>query len=302
MVVFSVVLTGLFPLLVLLSRDLQPVRKVAADGSTSYRCETPARDGNIDGDGISPPPVYVQHVWYMTASDEPWVRKLNAGAQLVPAELTAAAPSQFTSSISPIPVGSSFVQQDDYDGVPNGDGDGTYSDTGWDYNAGASAALRGDHHRREALPAGTPAAGPAVCTLTVGADGWYSIQATWAAAEDQVTDAVFTVSVNGTPLTTVASVNQHDVPGDITDTDGRAWAQLTTSQVQLAEGDSAQVQLSDARAISTEVGKYVVADGVRIVQNVVEIVSVERSFSGANNNSNNADLTTEVAVTVNLPQ
>ena len=302
MTVFGIALTGLFPLLVILSRDLQPLKKIAADGSTSYRCETPARDGNIDGDGISPPPVYVKHVWYMTPSDDPWVRKLDAGARLYSAELTAAAPSQVTSATSPIPFGATFVQQDNYQGSSNNDGDGMFSSPSWTYLDSVSAALGGDHHRDPALPTGSTPVKIAQWTLTVEADGWYSIQATWTAAEDQATDVLYSVAVNGTPLTTVASVNQHDAPADITDADGRAWKQLTTNLVQLAEGDSIQVQLSNVRENSTEAGKFVVADGARIVQNVVDIVSVERSIGGINSNSNDADVTVNVAITVNLPQ
>ena len=48
MMVFSVAVAGLFPLLVILSRDLQPLERRAADGSVTYDCRTPARDGTDD--------------------------------------------------------------------------------------------------------------------------------------------------------------------------------------------------------------------------------------------------------------
>ncbi len=304
MVVFSLTLSGLFPLLIYLSRDLQPVKKVAADGTVTYRSKTPARDGNITGVDITPAPNYIQHVWYITPSNDPWVRKLEAGAQLYPAATTDSAPTQFTSAASPIPIVATSLQQDD-----DFDADNGFVDTGtvaWTYNpTGVTGALGDDSHRHEALAYGSTPTAVATWTFTIPVAGWYSVQATWPAAADQVDDAVFVVSLNGVtlmPPNVVASVNQTAAPNDLTDENSQPWKQLNTSPLQLAKDDIVLVQLTDVRGSSTELAKFVVADGVRIVQNEVKIVSIERSPSGANSNSNNADVTARVAVTVNFHQ
>jgi hypothetical protein len=303
MVVFGIALTGLFPLLAIMSRDLQPIKKIDSSGTATYRCETPARDGNIDGADFSPVPNFEKHVWYVAPSTDPWVRKLGAGAQWYSTTMSAAtAPAGFTASASPIPIGAPFAQQDDDEDADAGYVD-SFTDSDWVYNASASAALGADCHRHDALPAGSAPTAWATWTLTVPVAGWYSVQATWPFGADQVTDAVYSVSVNGTPLTSVVgSVNQTSDPEGVEDDDGTKWAGLTTAPIQLAAGATVQVQLHNVRASSAVAGKFVVADGARIVRNEVKVVSLDRSLKEANSNRNNADITARVAVKVNIPQ
>jgi len=291
LVVFAIAMSGLVPLLSILSRDLQPWKTSAA---SVYKCTSPARDGNTNGTGLA----YERHTWYLTADDDPWVRKLGAGARVT----SSAAPS------TPVPLESPVRSQDDDNGVIDADGDGLEDyagepGAGWEYNSGATSAVGGDQHRKVALPKGSPSTGVAVWNLKVTAAGWYSIQATWVDAADQATDAQFTVLKTSSPTSTLgtAIVNQSVAPAGVSDSSGRPWAPLTPV-VQLAANDTVQVQLSDVRATSTAPEtKYVVADAVRIVQNAVEIKSIERSLSGVNNNSSGADVTAKVSVMVNIP-
>lgn len=91
MAVLGITVSGLFPLLTILSRDLQPIRKFARDGSASYDCRTPARDGNAANFPVDNP-VFYPHTWYFTPANDTsnppdpavgaWVRKLGAGASL----------------------------------------------------------------------------------------------------------------------------------------------------------------------------------------------------------------------------
>jgi prepilin-type N-terminal cleavage/methylation domain-containing protein len=288
LMVFGVALSGLFPLVTILSRDLLPVR--GADSSS------PARDWNQDAPSL----VNHRHTWYLTAYDDPWVRKLGAAAR---------ATSSCVTSSTPLPLQSPILVQDDdnTDGLDaDGDAQEDYagdSGAGWQYDGAAVSAMGGDRNRKIALPTGETSTGAAAWNLKVTTAGWYSIQATWTAAEDQVTDARYAVLRTNSPTATLgtATVNQQAAPVGVADSDGRLWAPVG-SVVQLAAGDAVQVQLSDVRATSTETGKYVVADGVRIVQNAVKIKSIERSLGGVNANSYGADATVRVTVTVHIPQ
>ena len=90
-VVLGIALGGLFPLFVVMSRDLQPLRTVHVDGTITYDSTymSPARDGNTEGTpGVVQP---VQHVWYLapagdltaTTADPNttiWVRRLGGSA------------------------------------------------------------------------------------------------------------------------------------------------------------------------------------------------------------------------------
>ena len=291
MVVLGVALSGLFPLLAILSRDLQPL----PGGQTS---SSPARDGN----GTAADLAYQQHTWYLTPYDDPWVRKLGASARV-------ASPS--VASATPIPLEPAVLVQDDDDGAIDADHDGLedYSgdpDTGWIYDSGAASAYGGDQHRKLALPAGSTSTGGAVWQLKITTAGWYSIQATWAAAADQVTDAQYTIYKNDVLLQPgPLPVNQQSAPAGMTSSGG-AWASLTSAMVHLAQGDVIKVCLSDVRATSAEGDQYVVADAVRIVQNEVKIESVERSYTRTNGDGSTTtdvtDVTAKVTVTVNLPQ
>jgi hypothetical protein len=321
-VVLGIAVAGLFPLLVVMSRDLQPMQTINADGSVTYSCRTPARDGNTSS-VPAPPSGYVQHTWYLAAAGDltspsgnpnatNWARKLGGGARFLPVPMNGAAPSAFTAATTPNPVQPSAAQQDGYEGVPGADdGTGTFSTQSppvvpWTYYTGVTDALGADTHRHEALPKGQTSADSAIWTLTALADGWYAVQATWPASADQVNDAVYTVCKNGTPLAdSPVIMNQAALPVGVTDVQGKAWANLATHAVQLAKNDVITVQLSVVRGINdSEVGKFVVADGVRLAQNEVQVKSLDRALNHANNNNSTpqADVTVRVKVIVNLPE
>lgn len=293
MAVFGITLTGLVPLIAVLSRDLQPV--------VGQKGRSPARDWNDENCK------YVDHrrsTWYLTAndSDNPWVRKLGASARITSSAVTSYTP------FGTVPLQSPVLFLDNYD--PSGgsvsndtDGVGTYTCTGWTYDGSATAAFHGDQHRKDALAAGGTSTGDAAWSFTISVAGSYSIQATWKEnATDQINDAQFTYKINsGTPV--AVTVNQTLAPVGGT-ASGVAWAPLTSGLIPLAKGDVVEVRLSDVRATSAESGKYVVADAVRIVQNTVKIKSVERSLNGTRQISatNPADATAKVSVTVNVFQ
>lgn len=287
LVVFSVALTGLMPLIAILSRDLQP--------PVGQKGKSPARDWNkSDCDVTNHRPT----TWYLTAYDDPWVRKLGSAAKV-----SADSPASST----PVPLQPPVTIQDDDGTTGDADGDGNedYSEeegTPWTYDDTTSPLAYGsDQHRKTAQPAGSTSTGAAVWKFTIHTAGYYSIQATWTAAADQVNDAQYTVKKNFVLQPTI-TVNQSAAPVGVVDSNNRSWQSLTSSLMQLAANDVVEVQLSDVRASSTETGKYVVADAVRIVQNKVRLDSMERSLSGTNTNSNNADATAIVTVTVNIPK
>jgi prepilin-type N-terminal cleavage/methylation domain-containing protein len=291
MVVFGVALTGLMPLVAILSRDLQP--------QMGQRGTTPARDWNTDTCQQSQ---HTRTTWYLTPYDDSWVRRLGVSARVTAGSVSSASQS---------PVQSPVLFLDDYDpsGSPvtnSSDGTGTYASAGWEYNGSAASAFAGDQHRKAALPAGSSSTGEAVWTFKILTPGYYSIQTTWTAGSDRVNDAQYRVYKNGV-LQMTTTVDQTAAPVGVT-SNGCSWASLTTSLasslglIQLAANDVIEVHLSDVRATSPAPGFYVVADAARIVQNAVTLTSIERSLSGANKNSNNADVTAKVSVTVSIPQ
>lgn len=324
-VILSIAIGGLFPLIVVMSRDLQPVRKENQNDLAIYECRSPARDGNTQANHSPPPPSgYSQHTWYLApvtdlTSGTPngnttvWARKLGGSARLLATAMPATTTPTDWPSTTPIPVGALMARQDNYSGTPgSNDGSGTfevspnYGPGAWTYNMNVTDAFDTDTHRYEAVVLGQTSSDYAKWTLTVPSDGWYSIQATWPASSDQIDDAVFTVFLNGTQMTgSPVSVNQSFAPVGVTDSDNRTWAYIIPATVHLSKNDQIVVQLSVVRgANSTEVGKFVVADAVRVVQNEVSVNSINRAIGQANKNGavSQADVTANVTVTVNLPE
>jgi hypothetical protein len=193
-------------------------------------------------------------------------------------------------------------------------GTGTYTGgtgTAWIPTA-ATAAVNGNQHRKQAIPAAGSSTGGASWLIPlnpvyVAGSGSYSIQATWGRADDQIGDAQFSYRINGGAWTKAQPVDQTKAPAGVTDSRSppHSWCTLTSAPIVLNPGDTVEVLLSDVRATSTSTSPvaYVAADAVRIVcSNDVAITSIERSLKGQNNNSNHADVTAKVSVTVNLPQ
>ncbi len=81
LVVLGIALAGLFPLLAITSRGLQPIKN---DSACAHG--TPARDwgkNSTDDASINPLQQNQRHCWYVTPYnyDDPWLRKLGASAR-----------------------------------------------------------------------------------------------------------------------------------------------------------------------------------------------------------------------------
>jgi prepilin-type N-terminal cleavage/methylation domain-containing protein len=188
MTVLGIALSGLFPLTAILSRHLQPVKTPTSGG---YDCRTPARDGNTTGNVA-----YSQHTWYLAPYAGPWARKLGASAQLLSALPGGSPPPGFAQTNSPVPVPPPVVSLDDYE--PNGspssnpnDGSGTFacSGSGWQYvpSSGQPSFGDGGDYHSHLVPIDqndSSLSDTASWQITVPADGWYTVQATWPATSD----------------------------------------------------------------------------------------------------------------------
>ena len=288
MVVFSVALSGLLPLLAILSRDLQPLRKHGAPGG--YDCSTPARDGNTTGSNL----VYQQHSWYLAANREPWVRKLGASAA------TATTPP---SGVSPIPLQPAVVFQYCYppSSPSPDDGAGSFAAAGsWDYSG--SADITGYfYHPAPVAPQTTT--DNATWTLNVATAGWYSIQASWpvgfctANPSYCLGTAPYAVTNNGTPLAASPfAVDQTQGAGTGISDGVNVWWNVS-GPVNLQPG-TLVVTLGVPPSASSNC--YVLAGGIRIVRNDLAVVSVHRAFNQMNGNSDGSDVEVNVSATVNL--
>ncbi len=258
MVVFGIALSGLFPLLAILSRELQPLAETAT---------SPARDWS------NPESLVTSHRpnwWYLAANDDLWVRKLGAGAAMGTATVSSSSPS----------IQSPVVFLDDYEGTLGAnDGAGTFTQgTAGNLTSASPLGYKADYHHGKAK-----AGSIAIWQITVAADGWYSVQATWpnaAATGLDVTSATYTVTARTAPandMTTVtlSPVNQASPVGGIADVDLVTWWPITPAGnrcVYLRKNDVATVVLYTAEV---QASKYLLADAVRIVQNAVTVESVE---------------------------
>jgi hypothetical protein len=280
LVVFAVALTGLVPLVAIMSRDLQPLQGGAS---------SPARDwSNSDCPIVARRPT----TWYLTPSDDLWACKLGASALL-----SGAAPSSSTPSIQ-----SPVVFLDD-------DGTAGPSGTAASFTAGTASTLTPvtplgyNNNYRYAETLSTQFI--AIWQITIGADGWYSVQATWPTTTGrQLTNATYVVAApHNTPSTlTTSPVNQATPGTGISDSGGVTWWPVTppgNRSVKLLKNDTVTVTLSAPLA---QPGVFLIADAVRVVQNDVSLDSVERSVDGKNSNSQGAAVTANVTVTVNLAQ
>jgi prepilin-type N-terminal cleavage/methylation domain-containing protein len=290
MLVFSVALSGLFPLLAILTRDLQPLRTPGAPGG--YGCFTPARDGNTTGSNL----VYQQHIWYLTPDPDPWVRKLGASA-------TAActAPS---SGVSPIPIQSAVVFQYAY--TPGGqtpqDGLGTFTCAGsWTYQPSGSGIT--SYYCDAAPVAPLTTTDSATWNLTVITAGWYAIQASWPAAfcatnpGTSLESVSYAVVNNGTPVAgSPFAVDQTQGAGTGISDGVSTWWNVT-GPVYLQPGPVVVTLGVPSSPLSN---CCVLADGIRIVRNDLHVVSLQRALVQMNGNSNGSDAEVNVSATVNL--
>jgi prepilin-type N-terminal cleavage/methylation domain-containing protein len=292
MTVLGIALSGLFPLLAILSRNLQPARKIAADGTASYDCRTPARDGNTDGTGVSPPPVYLQHVWYLTAAGDAnttpdpnvtaWVRKLGASA--------TAGTVSFSAGAAACQVGQPIIG-------PIHPGDPGYSEMPL-WTSGTLSTSPAGHYQAVQPTGGSVYS--ANWTFNVPVTGWYYIEASWPAnPSPPITLTTVNYQISGS--TTTYACDQTVPDTGIADGQG-TWHNVTPQPINISSG-AATVTLSvpcDGQRSSCSV----IASGVRLVRNDVRVIRIDRSLSDMNKNSStpSADVTAHVSVTVNIPQ
>lgn len=318
--VLGVALSGLFPLTVMLSRDLQPI---PTNSNPRYDCRTPARDGNTTGTAPGGESrAYGRHVWYLTPfhnattpATDAWVRKLGCSAQIkanvadaCPATLSVSPPPtgvDLTSLATPVAIQPSSTYLDDYDGTPSSnDGSGTFAlASGW--TPVSAAGYQGDYHWYYIPAAQCSGAVDNLATwqVTVPASGSYSIQATWPTGtpyDQNLGPVTYTVIIPG-QNNQVFTLNQAN-PGSLVDGDGSTrWSSLLPP-TPLTGGSVVTVILGYPGQQTTH-DVYILADAVRLaLNNDVKINSLERSLGGTNGNSNSADVTASVSVTVNLPQ
>ena len=291
MVVFSVALSGLFPLLAILSRDLQPLRQKRPRPRTTASRRP----------GTETPPAATSPI-----SDTPGIlRPITIRGSANSARVAAVASTAPTSAFSPVPIQPAVVFQDDYEpgSMTPDDGPGSYANVGnWTYQPNGSDLL--DYHCDNAPLAPATTTDNATWNLSVTTAGWYSIQATW--PPDFCTThpgwslgtVQYAVTNNGTAVANSPfSVDQsQDVSTGINDA-GRVWWNVTTGPVWLQKGTVA-VTLNILPSASDAC--YVLADGIQIVRNDVIIKSLQRSLSQMNGNSDGSDVAVNVSITVNL--
>jgi prepilin-type N-terminal cleavage/methylation domain-containing protein len=275
MTVFGVALSGLMPLVAILSRDLQP--QIGQKGTS------PARDWNDWSVGECPADNHQRTTWHLTPYGDPWMRKLGASAQLD-------ASGTVTSS-TPLPVQSPVLVQDDSDAAFTSNGMTPVSPGG--YNGGYQKIEAATNQELAAV---------ATWTFTVAADGWYSIQATWPTDTGlSLTYARYQVVA---PAQTIdpPNLDQGNPGSDFNDASSSAsgphWWPITS--VYLHRSDTVTVTLNVPTAASSNL--FVIADALAIVQNAANIESLERSF-GRNDASGNPqpDVTAKASITVSMP-
>jgi hypothetical protein len=131
------------------------------------------------------------------------------------------------------------------------------------------------------VAAGAPSGGCAVWSFAVSTPGWYSVQATWPRPPGlTLTTVQYRIKRADTVLWEAISIDQANAVGF---QDGTAvWFKLAPGLVYVTPGQPLQVLLSDVQPTSTEAGKSIIADAVRLVQNDVQVISLEKSLDTQN--------------------
>jgi prepilin-type N-terminal cleavage/methylation domain-containing protein len=246
MVVLGIALTGLFPLMVICSRGVETLElRYTNQGNKTGNWFSPVFRPNTDNVTLREERENYG-TWYLVPPSDPWAKRLGAVATF-----SRTSPSASTTA--------TVVD----------DGGTGYSTVGsWASGTNTNAFL-GDQQRHE-LQTSTPA-DTAAWTFTNVANGWYYVLATWqrpADATELAIDAQYYIYDGdvATPNTS-AMVNQQSAPnGSIYS----GWYVLTTWHFQNAD-KIVKVKLS------TNTGKAVVADAVRLVP-VATVLSINKSF------------------------
>jgi prepilin-type N-terminal cleavage/methylation domain-containing protein len=288
MVIFGIAFAGMFPLLSILSRDMFPLR--AKTSPYNYTYFTPSRDWESDAD---------RHTWYLVPFSEPWARKLGASARITSSS------TAFT-SYDPLSIETSLVSRDDDTDATDSDSDGyeDYTDVASDNNwqsgtVSSSITDRQDYRFHDSLLDSSFSAS-ATWSIQVAKAGWYSIQATWPTGTGKTLTTV-NYALSGTAtsnLTTTqcsCDVSQASPSYSVTDATG-TWYNVTSTAVYL---DVGMLQVKLTVPIKGATTYSILADGVRMVQN---IVSIDDSGLVRTPNDTTETVTANVTVSVRIPQ
>jgi prepilin-type N-terminal cleavage/methylation domain-containing protein len=259
MVVLSIALTGMFPLMVVQSRNLESLElRYSEQGNKKTDWVCPVFTPDLEGAVVLSREDYGD--WYLIPSTDPWARKLGAMATL----------SRNPPAALPVEI------RDDEGDVS----DPGYEETGtgWAVETNAQAFL-GDRRRHAPIAEGETTIEYATWTFTIQTPGYYRILATWSAATDQTQagDACFDIYRNGVLLDQI--ITAQNVLPDGPAYEGRPWHALTTKYLDVG---TLQVKLrGGATKDATPTSGYVVADSVRIVpvDSKVHILSLDKSFN-----------------------
>ncbi len=270
MAVLGLALVGMFPLVIMYSRGL-----------TKLEQSSPMQ--NVQGSSAT---------WYLIPSSDAWARKLGAAAQLTS---DATKLGNYASPLTIPP--STAIRNDSPTTDSDGDGIMDYSDPGWSCGSTPSAYNQ-DYHYTNALPSWSRHGGFAVWSFQISTAGWYAIQTTWPSPTGlHLTTVQYQITLAGTPITgSPFNIDQTNTSAGIPDETGLSlvWCKLTPGLVYLTPG-LLQVQLSNVQPNSNANSRSVIADAVRLVQNDVQMVSLDRSLNSQN-------LTVHVSITPRICQ
>ncbi len=270
MAVLGLALVGMFPLVIMYSRGL-----------TKLEQSSPMQ--NVQGSSAT---------WYLIPSSDAWARKLGAAAQLTSDQ------NKLLNYVSPSVPPPLTVRNDSPTADSDGDGIMDYSDPGWTYG-NTSSAYNGDYHYTNALSSHSQGGQLAVWSFYISTPGWYAIQATWPSPQGlQLTTVQYQISLGGTPISgSPFNIDQTNTSAGIPDETGLSlvWCKLTPGLVHLTTSGLLQVQLSNVQPNSNTPHCSVIADAVRLVQNDVQVVSLDRSLNSQN-------LTVHVSITPRICQ
>jgi prepilin-type N-terminal cleavage/methylation domain-containing protein len=281
MVVLGIALTGMFPIITLLSRDIQPIRSTTTP-RTYYL--TPARDWDPDLTKEYDP-LKIRHTWYLTCYGDPWNRKLGAAARIT-------SDSSAFSASSPLSIETSLLSAD------NSGGATVYSETNTDTNLWTTGTVTSSVTERQTYRYHTTLvtnaySASAIWSLTVPTAGWYSIQATWpTGALTPLATPTYVVSLISAGTSYSYSVDQADTSSYVTDSAGTKWYKISTSPIYLT-ADTLTITMNVPVIGSTS--SYVLADGVRLVHNDVTLTTLTRE-------PNSEEVTAKATVTVQIPK
>lgn len=283
MVVFGIALAGMLPLVVILSRNIRPVRYGTEGNRYYYR--TPARDWESDAR---------RDTWYVLPFSETWARKLGASARITDNSDTFDAYTPTTASHPAVQTFDDDADTTDSDSDGNEDYTDAATDSNWQTGTRSSSITDRQDYRYHETLATAPDTASATWTFTVATAGYYSLQASWPTDTGKtLTTVTYDVALNSAAVTgSPFSVNQASPGNSVTDTSG-TWYPLSTDMVYLSAG-TLQVTLNVPVLGATT--SAALADGMRLVPgNDVVVDTLVRT-------PNSKTVTANVTVTLRIPK